>query len=384
MAARQRHSRWGLAVVAALAAACHNMTGPQSHLANPAQLSSDLQAASGVLQSTVFEGFAAVDSTPGSPAAVATGPGALLGTAPIALRSASQLYASAPQRLEALRTAARVLGPGIMASVIPAPLLGTTWVWDVTTHAYIQDSSATPAAPANGVRIILYTVDPATGHILESPLTPVGYVDLVDHSSGNTNSLQVTIFGGTPGATGNTTYADYTVTATVTGSPVVTGFNASASGFVTDGIRSLAFNGTFVATGLDTDHPNVTLDSTWDLDNPVIHLVSHETITSPDANDATVALDCSVTRGNETVSATGSILAVVSPKTVTYDVAIAVNGVPFARFSGTNNGITVRHADGSALSFDETQAASDLLTLPAQLQSAVQSLFNPTRHLMGG
>jgi len=61
-----------------------------------------------------------------------------------------------------------------------------------------------------------------------------------------------------------------------------------------------------------------------------------------------------------------------------------VNGVPFARFSGTNNGITVRHADGSALSVDETQAASDLLTLPAQLQSAVQSLFNPSRHLMGG
>jgi len=65
-------------------------------------------------------------------------------------------------------------------------------------------------------------------------------------------------------------------------------------------------------------------------------------------------------------------------------VAIAVNGVPFARLSGTNNGITVRHADGSALSSDETQAASDLLTLPAQLQSAVQSLFNPARHLMGG
>ena len=381
-----RHWRLARALgLVALAAACNDMTGPQSHLANPAQLSSDLQTVSGVLQSTVFEGFAAIDSAAGSPAAVATPPGALLGTAPIAsLRTASQLYASGPQRLEALRTAARVLGPGVMASVIPAPLLGTTWVWDVTTHAYIQNSSATPAAPANGVRIILYTVDPATSHIIESPLTPVGYVDLVDHSSGNTNSLQVTIFGGTPGATGNTTYADYTVTATVTGSPVVTGFNASASGFVTDGIRSLAFSGTFVATGLDTDHPSVTIDGTWDLDNPVIHMVSHETITGPDANDATVTLDVSVTRGNETVSAKGSIRAVVSPQTVTYDVAIAVNGVPFARFSGTNNGITVRHADGSALSVDETQAASDLLTLPAQLQSAVQSLFNPSRHLMGG
>jgi len=384
MPARRGRLAWALGLVA-LAAACSNMNGPQSHLANPAQLSSDLQTASGVLQSTVFEGFAAIDTAAGSPAAVATRPGALLGTAPIALpRTASRLYASAPQRLEALRTAARVLAPGIMASVVPAPLLGTTSTWDVTTHAYIQSSSATPAAPANGVRIILYTIDPATGHIMESPLTPVGYVDLVDHSSGNTNSLQVTIFGGTPGATGNTTYADYTVTATVTGSPVVTGFNASASGFVTDGIRTLAFSGTFVATGLDTNHPNVTIDGTWDLDNPVIHVVSHETITSPDANDATITLDFSVTRGNETVSETGPIVVVVSPQTVTVDVAIAVNGVPFARISGTNNGITIRHADGSALSSDETQAVSDLFTLPAQLQSAVESLFNPARHLMGG
>ena len=91
-----------------------------------------------------------------------------------------------------------------------------------------------------------------------------------------------------------------------------------------------------------------------------------------------------MTRGNETVSATGSILVVVSPQTVTFDVAIAVNGVPFARMFGTNNGITIRHADGSGVSLDETQAVSDLITLPAQLQSAVESLFNPARHLMGG
>src|SRR5436190_21276093 len=103
MPARHGRLAWALGLVA-LTAACNNMTGPQSHLANPAQLSSDLQTAMGVLQSTVFEGFAAIDSAAGSPAAVTTGPGALLGTAPIALRSASQVYASAPQRLEALRT----------------------------------------------------------------------------------------------------------------------------------------------------------------------------------------------------------------------------------------------------------------------------------------
>src|SRR5438128_6187822 len=263
-----RHGRvWlALGLTTALATACNNVNGPQSHFANPVQLSSDLQTVSGVLQSPVFQSFAVIDTTTGSPAAVAT------------------------RRLEALRTAARVLSPGL-ASVIPAPLLGTTFVWDVNTHAYVQDPNATPPAPANGVRIILYAIDPATSHILESPLAPVGYVDLVDNSSGNTNSLHVTVFGGTPGGTGNTTYADYTVSATVTGSPVVTGFNASATGFVSDGTRTLTFSSTFVATGLDTDHPDITIDGTWDLDNPVIHVVAHETVTSPDANHATITLD---------------------------------------------------------------------------------------------
>jgi hypothetical protein len=74
----------------------------------------------------------------------------------------------------------------------------------------------------------------------------------------------------------------------------------------------------------------------------------------------------------------------VSPQTVTVDLTIAVNDVPFARISGTNTGITIRHADGTLLSGDEGQAVADLITLPAQLQSAVETLFNPARHLMGG
>jgi hypothetical protein len=385
MAARRGHSWLALGIIAALATACSNMNGPQSHLANPVQLSSDLQTVAGVVQSPVFQSFAVIDTATGSPAAVATRAGALLAAAPIAApRAAGELYANAPQRLQALRTAARVLGPGIMASVIPAPLLGTTFVWDVTTHAYVQNASATPPAPANGVRIILYAIVPGTVTIQESPLTAVGYVDLVDQSSGNTNSLHVTVFGGTPGGSGNTTYADYTVSATVTGSPVVTGFNASASGFVSDGTRTLTFNVTFVATGLDTNHPNITIGGTWDLNNPAIHVVSHETLTSPDANDARITLDFSVTDGTETISATGAIVVVVSPQTITVDLSITVNGVAFARISGTNNGIVVVHNDGSQLSVDETQAVADLFTLPAQLQSAVESLFNPTRHLMGG
>ena len=71
MPARQRRPLWGLALLAAVAA-CSNSTGPQAHLADPQQLSSDLQAVSGVLQSSVLASFGVVGTAVGSPATVAT------------------------------------------------------------------------------------------------------------------------------------------------------------------------------------------------------------------------------------------------------------------------------------------------------------------------
>src|SRR6266487_1834808 len=106
MPARPGRPRWGLAVVAVLAAASSS-TAPQAHLANPQQLSSDLQAVSGVLQSSVLASFGVVGSAAGSPATVATPAGALLQAAPLTTpQTAGQAYLDAPRRLQALRLAA--------------------------------------------------------------------------------------------------------------------------------------------------------------------------------------------------------------------------------------------------------------------------------------
>ncbi len=384
MPVRHGRSSWALALIAAFAAACSSSSGPQSHLASPTQLSADLQTVSAIFQSSAFQSFGAIGTATGSPAAVSTRAGALLAATPIvAPRSSIQPYADTPRRLQALRAMRGAFQSGIAASVIPAPLLGSTFVWDVTNHTYVTDPSATPAAPANGVRIILYAVDPLSGLIVEAPLTPVGFVDLVDNSAGSTNALEVTVQGGTPASPG-VTYVHDVVTATVTGATVVTAFDATATGFVSDGTNTLNFDASFTATGLDTDNPDIDFHVTWDLSNPLIHVSLHETVTTPDANDATITIDFSVTHGTETVSVTGSITVVLSPQTVTANIAIAVGGVPFAKVVGTNNGITLRHADGSALAADEVQAVGDLFQLPDSLEIAIQNLFNPAEHLMGG
>ncbi len=378
---------WGFAAtVSLIAAACNSSTGPQPQLSNPAQLSSDLQSVSGVLTSPTFQSFGALGVTTGSPVAAPTPAGALLGAAPIAPpRTSRQAYADAPARLQALRAAAATLHAGISASVIPPTALGKTFVWDATTtHGYVEDPSATPAAPPNGVRIILYAIDPITEHVVEPPVA-VGFVDLIDLSSGNTNSLHVILSGGTPASPG-TTYADYTVSGTVTGSPA-TAFSASAVGFVSDGTHTLSFNASFSATNLTTDNPDAHVDVTWSLDNPAVGVALHETLTTPNANNATLTIDFSVTRGTETVRVQGTINIVVSPETVTANLTVYVNGDPYARITGTatatTNGIQVRHADGSALTRDELDALQHLFELPDRLESAIEDLFHPCEHLMG-
>ena len=70
-------------------------------------------------------------------------------------------------------------------------------------------------------------------------------------------------------------------------------------------------------------------------------------------------------------------------ETVTLDVTVDVNDVPWARISGTDNGIAVRHADGSELSSAESQAFGNLFGLPRAIEFAIESLFSPCQRLMG-
>ena len=387
MPSRHGHPRWGLAVVAAFAAACNSTAAPppQAHLADPQQLSSDLQTVSGVLQSTVLESFGVVGTATGSPAKVVTPAGALLRVAPLTPpQTAGRPYADAPRRLQSLRLAAGTLGSGISASVIPPQYLGQTFVWDDATHQYVVGPDP---GPSNGVRIILYALNPVTASVAE-PSSAVGFVDLLDESTTSpaVNKVHVIVKDGTPASPGPVTYADYSVSGSVTGSPA-TAFAASAIGFVSDGTHTLSFNATFSATNLTTDNPDAQIDVTWDLDNPVIHVALHETLATSDANHLAVTIDFSVTHGAETVSVTGTIEVVVSLQSVTANLSITVNGVAYARITGTadavNNNISLRHADGSSLSAAEVQAVSDLFGLPDAIEITIDNLVHPCQHLMG-
>ncbi len=370
----QRRTWLGLAF-AALVAACGESTSPP--LPDSQGLNSDLQTVSAVFQTEVFKSFGAIGTAPGSPAATTTPPGALLrATSPLAPSSTKQPYAATPQRLQALRAAAAGMSAAATA-VIPQTLWGKTYVWDaVTTHGYVEDPNQFDGT-RQGIRIILYQVD-ANGQVIENPLTIVGHVDLLDESDANTSKLHVIV---QDASASPVTYADYTISATVVGNPV-SEFTGTASGYVSDGARTVTFSASFHATQLDTPAPDLQFDVTWDLDNPPVSVALHVTVTTSDADHATLTIDLSVTRGGATVALTGTIK--IGPGTVTADLTITVPGGTFARIIGTNEGITIRHPNGSELSQGELEAMQHLFELPEHLQEVLDDLFHPAEHLMGG
>ena len=97
-----------------------------------------------------------------------------------ATRAARELAAIVPRR------------GAFQASVtsVPSALLGTTFVLDVNSGTYVASDLA--GAPSQGVRFLLYAVDPV---LLQPvyPLVEVGYVDITDHTTASAVDVNVKV-----------------------------------------------------------------------------------------------------------------------------------------------------------------------------------------------
>lgn len=120
---------------------------------------------------------------------------------------------------------------------IPAGLLGQTVVYDDTEQAWVVDSNRT-GAPADGVRIIWYSVDSAGNFIL--PLAEQGYVDLTDEDEASGSRIGIRMVA-TPGSQ-EAVRADFTerLDSTSTATAVVTDF--LAEGFFSSSSETVDFH----------------------------------------------------------------------------------------------------------------------------------------------
>src|SRR5215831_9997586 len=177
-----------------LAAACNSDTTGPATLSNPQATIAAVAALDSAFHSNTLASFGALSGSIGSTAATAalSRAGTIArATLPRPSTPGVTAAAQAVRQLSGLR--ALNLSPASpQGPVINDTLYGSIYTYDTTFHAYVR--SATTGGPVNGVRFILYAINPLTGG-LASPLSPVGQADLLDESVGATAQLHIIVAG---------------------------------------------------------------------------------------------------------------------------------------------------------------------------------------------
>jgi len=348
----------GVALVL-LAAACSESTAPPS-FSDPAAFNTELANVEEAFNTQLFSGFAALGVEMGPVAS----PAADLLRATLPNRTLDQ---NRPRSVAAARTLRAMIpqfsGPR-RGPLIPDLLYGTSYVWDVVTDQYVEET--VPSGPTNGVRFYIYAVDPLTDLPAE-PLVEVGYADLMDESASPT-ALALHVRATSSAAV---IHLDYTVT--VTGG--TSSFAATSVGYVRNGLsgaalRRLDFNIAFSAIETSATTGDLSADATFTLNGSSTSLEIHDDVHVGDT-DVTFSRDFRFRRQGEVVRVLGTLT--IGATTITGQVSVTINDRLFVRVTFVNNQGT-RNRD---LTTDEEQLVVRVLDATDTIWAAIDAFFYP-------
>lgn len=272
-----------LAAGLVLTAACSDPTAPL----DPAGVQEDVGYAAAVINTAPTASLGALGpdinfalANQGGQASVLELPMALLHDADALLKR------------ESLRQQARVELAGTTAAVIPAPLLGKTMEYSVAQERYVVGQRT--GAPANGVRFVLYAVDPVTEAIV-TPLVETGYVDLTRTVTNQVATARVEAYS-------NSNNLGKVLDYSVTLGGLLVGPTATVAGFARNGTDSLTFSLTS-AFSLQ----NATIDIDWRTALPTRGLTSRMEQTISGGEVGTIAVDGRLSSRNGSVGISGTI-----------------------------------------------------------------------------
>lgn len=238
------------------------------------------------------------------------------------------------------------------ADVIPSEYLGTTFVWDEGQMTYVAGEAT--GAPADGVRVIYYAIDPTTGQPA-TPLNALGYVDLRDLSTAEANILAVKVVR--TSGTEDVTLADYTLELSFTVTQSSFEYDVASAGFLSNGTDQLNFDLAQSATATET---LVTIDQAYSLDlegtgNALSFVATVTGDPSSQSEDpATVEAVATITDGDQTV------VLDVSYADGVLDGSIVHNGVAVVLMSGSLDDPVFTDADGNPLTQEQLEALRQL------------------------
>jgi len=338
-------------------AACSDSNGPRGSI-DPAPTSASLAAVQHALAVPAIRSFTqfAPSLGPARSLIVATSP-----------------YAQSARRALRLRELVPVLSTGsAQLSLIPDTLRGSIFRWDSNASAYHR--AETRGGPDNGVRFILYAVDDS-GRI-SSPLTEVGYVDLLDESTATSARLHVIVRD----VAGTSTLVDYVIAVT----PAPNGFTASANGAMGS---NLDFAVSVAATG-SASAVTTAADALLDLREPATQITLHERSSFTTSGGAT-SIDFAIRPQGQSVELHALFtMTAVNPDsaTVTINATIRGNGDVIATVQGAPpDQLSFKDRDGNPL------PAGPVLDMLGQLMHGVDGvfqfihgLFGPVGNVFGG
>ncbi len=346
-----------LALLAASLAACDSAPSTSDDGAvstvDAAGLNAGLAAVSRAQTTPVWQSFRAlspaIGAGTGSIAALVVTDAA--GTADIA-PSVAQAAARARSRLAPMVETATQLAPNAKAiAVLPPDLLGATFVWDETAQRYVRDPARTDA-PANGVRHVIYPVNPLTGQPTSGE--ELGYVDLTDEGvelpDGIALRLRVVAAG--------ITHLDYTFS--LTGAPAVR--LVRVEGFLSNGSDRVEFR---IDGGM---HAEGAAAFGYRLEVPAHRFLAEATI---QAHEQRTRVEERITVGPD------AITFIATHEGDGVEAVVAVNGTPFATIRGLAVSPEIRRADGAPLSSEEASALHGILELTGWTLGLFGDLLGP-------
>jgi len=243
-----------------------------------------------------------------------------------------------------------VLSGSSAAPIFPANLLGKTFTWseDLGRYALSEETGA----PANGVRFIVYAINPIT-QTPAMPLNAVGHLDLKDEGSAESTRLRV------EAVSDGTTLINYYIDASFTLGAEEYSVLLDAVGFLSDGVTQVEFDLSQTATANMVTQV-LTMDVLYEVTVPaqgvsVVMALAGE-FGEEGPTNATTSVN--VTDGANTAVFT---LNITNGEQIAGQ--LTYNGTPVMNISGTFDEAVFTSADGSELSEEELQALQELLDI---------------------
>ncbi len=350
------------AVLTGALAACGE-NGPSGPF-DAAGTSADIGTVQGMFATTSFTSFSAfsgeMDAVLGSSFTASVG---AVQEGAAGVQSSIPGAAAYARRLAALLPHGTAAGFSASSGAIPPAALGKTFVYSTAESRYVVSDRT--GAPSDGVRFVLYAVDPLT-HQPAAPLAETGYVDVVDHSG--TNDVDVRVLA----VSGTTTFIDYAITA----SGNAGGGSIRVQGFISDLTDRANFD---LKNGIRVSGDNLEFTLDYDLRVPTRDVVLDFTVHAGGSGTGfgNGDLDLLLQGPHGKVEMNGDF------DTTGGTLAVKVNGQAFATLTVNGNlDPTLTNGSGEPLTTDEQAALQHTVEVVRDAFDVVSSLLAPANSLV--